>query len=1214
MKRYLLLLISCVCVSIGARAASVSGDGISGATTYDTNGNKIQTMVVSTPGALATWVANHTGDKYDTNNPFEGLGGSADFFSLKISGELNAEDIAALNTATCAVFSRFPRIDLSDVTLGDDVTSEDVCNVVFGHASFDKNGTSVSGDGATYIRMPNSMTSADDVVLMAGMKGKGNTALKMVGAYDSDNSEFDDNSKKWAKVALQSFEENNVYQFFTDMNIKIDGNNQNVPQVRQVRMSGEYGDQDLVGQYGPNFGWNCSAEWDFTGAHFSDFTIDASEAKYYNYDDPFCENDLVAASTSSNSFIKFSQYSKQAIDVKLPDNNMTHLPKGTLYEMGKENANGYKALYGEDALNANRYGTEGVPFDMFVIPDCYTDLDEGCAELARIRHLYVGSGTKRVHGGAFLGCPVLEDLDFAPGLSDCYLGDRAFNQCESMKHIALSEGIVSLGNGCFWNSQHLESIRLPETLINMGNNCFNNCLALSSITIPQNVEKIGQNAFTLCPFTDIFLTTTDPEKIPLVWSAGTDFMSFDGKCTFHHGHLDGWEGGVDAYQNDIDGKMTWDEAAPFYFMHWNGMPVLHFPKQLAEKVRSQISSQYAMKSADDPAYGLPLRVDMDRRDDISGADLGSAGEGKYTRDGWAQFMLMKEFTTDPGGDLYYKEYDDVWYTMCFPFDLTDEQLASAFNETFNIVDFSGVEINKEAKTLTLHFNNVAVTDYKDTDDNHYKRKTDGNGNIVREKDEASKFSYNVYLRDGEEYHHVTTSSQLSTNKTKTFAKGNSMAEAQSNFNSNKEAFMIDGILASAGHPYMIHPAIGVNDGGTTKKRCNFSGVEWKAKDTWAKLFEDNSRTIDLGVAKNDEILPDSNYNQAAYSEYAGQKYTFIGNPKEYIDAAEEAIGEEPDVPAEPVKPVKPNEPTEKLSEPTETIAEPEALTSDEKDLYTLLTDGNGNGSGPWKDETYITANYNDGSTQANNYNSYGWVFEGKLKALGYNIYGSDDDKANAFNFCKSTFNKGKDYENNYAAYQENKKAWDAYYANKAAWEEYSSWNQTEKDAEYNKLKDEYDAAVTAHTAWENKAKSYKVQIPKNAYFLGRAKGMYPKYYREKAEENYGGSRTNGLWPQFTAIIKVNAAAVEGIEKKLDSTAALTKGFEMAFNEDFEGELLDVDEINGIIEEAEKQGDVQVEYMDVVVNINGQIVRSGSTSLEGLPRGLYIINGKKYFVK
>lgn len=34
----------------------------------------------------------------------------------------------------------------------------------------------------------------------------------------------------------------------------------------------------------------------------------------------------------------------------------------------------------------------------------------------------------------------------------------------------------------------------------------------------------------------------------------------------------------------------------------------------------------------------------------------------------------------------------------------------------------------------------------------------------------------------------------------------------------------------------------------------------------------------------------------------------------------------------------------------------------------------------------------------------------------------------------------------------------------------------------------------------------------------------------------------------------------------------------------------------------------------VFNLNGQLVRSGSTDVLGLPSGIYIVNGKKVFVK
>jgi hypothetical protein len=80
---------------------------------------------------------------------------------------------------------------------------------------------------------------------------------------------------------------------------------------------------------------------------------------------------------------------------------------------------------------------------------------------------------------------------------------------------------------------------------------------------------------------------------------------------------------------------------------------------------------------------------------------------------------------------------------------------------------------------------------------------------------------------------------------------------------------------------------------------------------------------------------------------------------------------------------------------------------------------------------------------------------------------------------------------------------------------------------------------------------------------------------------------------------------------LENMLKVTKHDELYFL----GDYIDEDDpgIVTAIEEAKKAG-AEVEYMDIVVSINGQVVRRGSTSIEGLPKGLYIINGKKYFVK
>lgn len=1232
--RKLLLFLSLLLTAIVVNAKPINWtDGTYTVTGDNADGQK-QTLSVSGPGAFAAFVAA-TKDLPGGpgNEPLQDLGKDANRSNLVITGTLNAADLAALNSTVsgCGNLANFKTIDLSgaSISLAEGETLS---------------GAGMNMAGLEYLRLPNSMTSADDVKEMGKLKQNGNANLKMVGAYDNTKEKKDGGN--YAAVALYSWEANNVTPFITQMNIPTSGNPPT--DVCEIRMAGEYGDKDLVsnGATGtPNFGYGTSAEWDFTGAHFANCTIPATNAAYYNYDDPFCDGELVANTTSSNAFYYFHQYMKQVVDIKLPDNNMTNLPYQCLNDLGASNKTGYVALYGQDAFDDNKAEENCVPLETLVIPDCYTDLEEECGKWARIRHLVIGSGTKRIHGGAFLKCDFLEDLDFAGGLSNCYVGDRAFNECKSMKHIALSEGIVSVGNGAFFNSQHLESIRLPQTLINIGNNAFDNCLALNSITIPENVEKIGKQAFRLCPFTDIYLTTTDPAKIPLIWSAGISeagngFGNYDGNSTFYHMHLDGWDGIPDTPQKALLEAMTWDEAAEYYYTHVNGIPVFHYPKQLADAVRAQISSTYEGTTTD--GYGIPFRSDMYKRSNVEGADLGTIGQGKYTKDGWAQFMLMKEFTTDPGGDVYTKKYEDVWYTMCFPFDLTDEQLAAAFNETFNIVDFSGVEV-KEAdeeagtsKKLILHFNNVAITYYRDSEGNEYEV-------IGREKDPDSKFSYNIYRsKEGVEYHHSQVSSFLSSNKTKTFAPGSSISESNAN---KDQAIMIDGILATAGHPYMIHPAIGTSIGNP--KRCDFSGISWKPMTQWANIFEAQKRTVDLGVAKTED-----NFNQAAYSKYAGQTYTFIGNAKEYRDDAQAAIGDEPQVPEKPVKPEKPTEaevealkPSEALNAPSPVVQNPDnnSKYSDEfKELFNAIRCnvylGYIDGENRYKDFTYGEDLISYESTDFLSFHNKTWegdteYYEFKTRSDQHNeniqnldifktYLGGNNTVADltGFNALKQL---STDYVADQAAYVAYKEEYDAYIANRAAWavynakkDELDNWDQTTVDQDYQTALDAYNNAVTAHDTWEANAAKWKTFIPKNAYFLGRKGTALPKYYREVAEnpaEGQASTRKGGVWTQFTAIVIPNDAAVAGVESELDGKTASSKGFDMAFDEDFLGEVIEQDDVVTLIEKAQEEG-AKVEYMDIVVSINGQVVRRGTTSLEGLPRGMYIINGKKYFVK
>lgn len=130
------------------------------------------------------------------------------------------------------------------------------------------------------------------------------------------------------------------------------------------------------------------------------------------------------------------------------------------------------------------------------------------------------------------------------------------------------------------------------------------------------------------------------------------------------------------------------------------------------------------------------------------------------------------------------------------------------------------------------------------------------------------------------------------------------------------------------------------------------------------------------------------------------------------------------------------------------------------------------------------------------------------------------------------------------------------------------------------------------------------------YYLGLAAGQtYPKYYRKTA-------KGTGKWSVYTAVIVPDANAYAGIEQLRGYKEAIpVEGAKAASITFGEWTIVTPTAIKEIIADAERKGEkVQKGHLNVVYNINGQIVREGVPSVEGLPSGMYIVNGKKYMVK
>ena len=215
--------------------------------------------------------------------------------------------------------------------------------------------------------------------------------------------------------------------------------------------------------------------------------------------------------------------------------------------------------------------------------------------------------------------------------------------------------------------------------------------------------------------------------------------------------------------------------------------------------------------------------------------------------GWRQFTLRRGDAHDETV-IIYKNYKDVWYTFCTPFDMTDEMLAIAFNENFNICEFDGVEV-KDA-SIILHFNTIATSVYKDQN------------NVVYE-DQGKDGNYHTFTLNGDTYSHVTVSGY--GNNTNTYAKDGDATNGVK---------LIEGYLASAYHPYMIHP--------------NYGSMDPKRRAITGDYRTEEQIDANTELCSNSELntVSQAVYQTASYSGTTGNFY-FIGNvedPNEEVAA------------------------------------------------------------------------------------------------------------------------------------------------------------------------------------------------------------------------------------------------------------------------------------------------------------------------------------------
>ena len=282
------------------------------------------------------------------------------------------------------------------------------------------------------------------------------------------------------------------------------------------------------------------------------------------------------------------------------------------------------------------------------------------------------NGNSKIKQQAFAGCTDLTSVDFGYGWKE--IGTQAFTGCSALKDIVLPEGVEYIRDGAF-SGAAIEAIHLPNTLKVIEKNAFV-CEKLKTITIPASVEKIEAHAFqNNKALTDVYVlgTKTKAENQAFYEQASASF----------------------SYTNPSG---TTPLKREFYKKSGSDSPLamLHYPKEakkdyVNEHSRTPGGTTNSMLAENGEIW--PTKED-----------------GKYTVQhgdyaGWKNFALVGENKKDDTWDDD-KRVDGKWYTMCLPFDMTAQQLKSAYGSKVEVVEFSDVDVVTKPnndKIVTLKF-------------------------------------------------------------------------------------------------------------------------------------------------------------------------------------------------------------------------------------------------------------------------------------------------------------------------------------------------------------------------------------------------------------------------------------------------------------------------------------------------------------------------------
>lgn len=827
-------------------------------------------------------------------------------------------------------------------------------------------------------------------------------------------------------------------------------------------------------------------------------------------------------------------------------------------------------LKSEDLVYAGNDGNQGanyleqleLPLNLEVIPkNCFLD----CANL---KEIYLPSTITTIGENAFLRCKSLETVEFGKGFTSLNFASGVFSGNESLKHVVLPEGLQNIGDGMFNQCKSLESIRLPNSLQHIGKDAFKLCKSLDYLTIPASVKTIGSGAFDNAGIKDVYLMAEKVADLPYIASDAFNARNFNGNNSL--------------YVGDANGKFS--KIADRLKKLIQRKEVTGVTEADVNTWLSQLKNNY--KVSDMPDKKIMKLLPTEEVEEIYRDLVGSGNTIAYIH-------YPRLGSDNKPTELSYFIDGNPWKN-------TDGYYTSPLTGGF----YGGGQLNDDG-TYAGNIRTAVENERSKTKD--YLSDVYGIG-----PDAAGRYWPDNQHGDLD-MRNAFADPDNAINNNDRYKATATVTESYNPFNDNKymgySKYYWRKFLLQAGYNKNDDEVFSMWMDDTWYTICfpfdltdeqleaafqsnRFNIAEFSGAAIYPEKKK-NSKGEDEVV--NNLVLCFTTIAYTWYMDKYGAVYDRVknGDTKSYYPAKREK---------------QQADGSWKLTRTSETAI---SSSGDDKDIYESIEGILAIAGHPYMLHPYRVEGNNGAKTLC--------TIPKVVYKHNYNRRGSMDDETLA-----STMAAMEKMYNNEAVtrplsqLKNAEENIDKFFTDEND-DITEGHGQTATKGRYDKLenagigtytfKGTYLPSTSDRFACDKKTEE---PIPYGAYFLGVASGTkYPQFFREVSKNS---SRTTGLWKQYTAIIQPDAGAAAWEAENLNQPtgSAGAKGMSMLFGDFGDAEEVTPDAIEEIIADAEEKGQ-QVERMNIIVNINGQVVRQG-TEVNGLPTGIYIVNGKKYFVK